>query len=221
MILLFIKLWFFSFGGFVIQHQPTFKGGAGTLNDFIASRMIYPTFSKNNCLQGTIYISFQLNKDGEVFNSQVQKGMGIDLDAEALRLIRLTSKHWIIPSDYDSNSKIVIPVTFSLKNYSCADRSSDDINKAIELYKNRLALQNVVLNYYRNKYAGKINQQNELEMIQIKNELGFDDKFISTKLREAKQRLKQGDKEGACESLYFVKYIGSNAADEMIKENCK
>lgn len=221
MIFLFIKLWFFSSGGLAIQQQPTFKGGAEALNDFIASRMIYPTFSKDNCLQGTIYVSFQLDKDGEVFNSQVQKGMGIDLDEEALRLIRLTSKRWLIPSDYDTNSKIVIPVTFTLKNYSCSDRSSDDINKAIELYKNRLALQNVVLNYYRNKYAGKMNQQNELEIIQIKNELGFDEKFIANKLKEAKQRLRQGDKEGACESLYFVKYIGSNAADQMIAENCK
>lgn len=221
MVFLFIKLWFFSFGGLTAQQQPSFKGGAEALNDFISSRMIYPTFSKDNCLQGTIYISFQLDKDGEVFNSQVQKGMGIDLDAEALRLVRLTSKRWIIPSGYDTNSKIVIPVTFSLKNYNCSDRSPDDINKAIELYKNRLALQNVVLNYYRNKYAGKINQQNEIEIIQIKNELGLDDKFISGKLREAKQRLKQGDKEGACESLYFVKHIGSDAADKMIAENCK
>lgn len=207
--------------GVLATDQPTFKGGTDALNNFIANRMIYPTFSKNNCLQGKIFVSFSLDKEGNVFNSKVQKGLGIDLDQEALRLIRLTNGKWEVPDNYDTNSQLVIPISFSLKNYNCNDRSSDEIGKAIELYRNRLALQNVVTNYYRNKYEGKINQQNEIEIINIKNDLGFDDKFINEKMREAKQKLKQGDKEGACESWYFVKNIGSNAADEMIAENCK
>nr|MBC7613833.1 TonB family protein [Pseudopedobacter sp.] len=221
MLLIFFKIWLMGFSGALAQDQPTFKGGTDALNTFIANRMIYPTFSKNNCLQGKIYVAFQLNKEGNVFNSKVQKGLGIDLDQEALRLIRLTNGKWEVPANYDTNSQLVIPISFSLKNYNCNDRSSDEIAKAIELYRNRLALQNVVTNYYKNKYEDKINQQNEIEIISIKNELGFDDKFINEKMREAKQKLKQGDKEGACESWYFIKYIGSNAADEMITENCK
>jgi len=207
--------------GVLAPDQPTFKGGTDALNNFIANRMIYPTFSKNNCLQGKIYVAFQLDNEGNVFNSKVQKGLGIDLDQEALRLIRLTNGKWNIPSGYDTNSQLVIPVSFTLKNYNCNDRSADQINQAIDLFRNRLALQNVVLNYYRNLYDGKMNQKNEGEILQIKSELGFDEKFISEKMREAKQKFKQGDKEGACESWYFVKYIGSNMADEMIAENCK
>ena len=221
MLLIFFKIWLTGISGVLATDQPTFKGGTDALNNFIANRMIYPTFSKINCLQGKIFVSFSLDKEGHVFNSKVQKGLGIDLDQEALRLIRLTNGKWEVPDNYDTNSQLVIPISFSLKNYNCNDRSSDEIGKAIELYRNRLALQNVVTNYYRNKYEGKINQQNEIEIINIKNDLGFDDKFINEKMREAKQKLKQGDKEGACESWYFVKYIGSNAADEMIAENCK
>ena len=221
MLLIFFKIWLMGISGVLATDQPTFKGGTDALNNFIANRMIYPTFSKNNCLQGKIFVSFSLDKEGNVFNSKVQKGLGIDLDQEALRLIRLTNGKWEVPDNYDTNSQLVIPISFSLKNYNCNDRSSDEIGKAIELYRNRLALQNVVTNYYRNKYEGKINQQNEIEIINIKNDLGFDDKFINEKMREAKQKLKQGDKEGACESWYFVKNIGSNAADEMIAENCK
>ncbi len=221
MLLIYFKIWLISVSGLLAPDQPTFKGGTDALNTFIANRMIYPTFSKNNCLQGKIFVAFQLNKEGNVFNSKVQKGLGIDLDEEALRLIRLTNGKWEIPSNYDTNSQLVMPISFSLKNYDCNTRSADQINKAIDLYRNRLALENVVLNYYRNKYEGKINQQNEFEIIQIKNDLGFGDKFINDKMREAKQKLKQGDKEGACESWYFVKYIGSNTADEMIAENCK
>ena len=143
-----------GFSGVLAQDQPTFKGGTDALNTFITNRMIYPTFSKNNCLQGKIYVAFQLDKEGNVFNSKVQKGLGIDLDQEALRLIRLTNGNWEVPADYDINSQLVIPISFSLKNYNCNDRSADEIGKAIELYRNRLALQNVVTNYYRNKYEG-------------------------------------------------------------------
>ena len=221
MLLIFFKIWLMGINGVLAPDQPTFKGGTDALNNFIANRMIYPTFSKNNCLQGKIYVAFQLDNEGNVFNSKVQKGLGIDLDQEALRLIRLTNGKWNIPSGYDTNSQLVIPVSFTLKNYNCNDRSADQINQAIDLFRNRLALQNVVLNYYRNLYDGKMNQKNEGEILQIKSELGFDEKFISEKMREAKQKFKQGDKEGACESWYFVKYIGSNMADEMIAENCK
>ncbi len=221
MVILFIKLWLFAFTGLFQADQPTFKGGNEALNSFISSKIIYPNFSKTNCVQGTIQVSFQLNKSGEVFNTHIQKGLGVDLDDEALRLVRLTSGKWDIPDHYDESTKIVIPVNFSLKNYNCNDRSPDQINRAIEVYKARLALQNAVLNYYKNKDHGVVNQQNEAEILQLKAELGFDDKFISQKLKEAKQKLRQGDKEGACESLYFVKYIGSDAADEMIAENCK
>lgn len=219
--LIYIKIWLLGFAGLFHADQPQFKGGTEALNSFITSKMIYPSFSKANCIQGTIYVSFQLSKNGEVFNSRVQKGLGIDLDTEALRLIRLTSTKWEMPTNHNENLKLVLPVNFSLKNYGCNERSSDDISKAITLYQSHLALEKAVLNYYKNKADGKTNLENEAEIIQLKAELGFDDQFINSKLKEAKQKLKQGDKEGACESLYFVKYIGSSAADVMIAENCK
>ncbi|TKC00957.1 energy transducer TonB family protein [Pedobacter cryophilus] len=221
MIIIYIKIWIIAFANLLQTDDPTYKGGTTALNNFISSNLIYPSFSKNNCIQGTIYVAFQVDKNGVVFNSKVQKGLGVDLDDEALRLVRITSNKWIIPTNHNINTRLVIPVNFSLKNYNCNERSSDQINKAIALYQSRLALEKAVINYYKNKAEGKANEQNEAEIIVLKSELGFDDKFISQKLKEAKQKIKQGDKEGACESLYFVKYIGSTAADLLIAENCK
>ena len=221
MFIIYIKIWIIAFASLFQTDEPTFKGGATGLNNFIASNLIYPGFSKNNCIQGTIYVAFQVNKSGVVFNSTVQKGLGVDLDNEALRLVRLTNNKWTVPSNHNTNTRLVIPVNFSLKNYNCNERSSDQINQAIALYQSRLALEKAVINYYKNKAAGKANEQDETEIILLKNELGFDDKFIAQELKMAKQKIKQGDKEGACESLYFVKYIGSTAADLLIAENCK
>lgn len=217
----FINIIFIGFLSFFQAEQPAFKGGTEALNNFITSKTIYPSFSKNNCIQGTIYVSFQLNKNGEVFGAKVNKGLGIDLDLEALRLIRLTNNKWIVPANHNENSRLIIPVNFTLKNYSCDSRTGDEINKSIALYQARAALEKAVTNYYRNKEKGNISNKNEAEILQLKAELGFDDTFIAKKLKEAKKMLKQGDKAGACESLNFIKYIGSDAANALIAENCK
>jgi TonB family protein len=203
------------------QDQPSFKGGNSELDYFIQNKMIYPNYAKNNCLEGVVNVSFNVNSVGEVSNAKVVKGTGVDLDQEAIRIIRLTSGKWEVPVGFNLNNKLIIPIKFSLKNYGCNDISKEQINLAIANYKANVALQNVVINYYQNKEKGKVNEQNEAEILQIKAELGFDDNFINTKLREAKQKLRQGDQIGACETLYFVKYIGSNAADKMIAETCK
>ena len=221
MVIIYLKIWIIAFASLFSTDDPTFKGGNAALTDFIASKLIYPGFSKSNCIQGTIYVAFQLDKNGVVFNSKVQKGLGVDLDDEALRLVRLTSNKWNITATHNENTRLVIPVNFSLKNYNCDNRSSDEINQAIALYQSHISLQKAVLNYYQNKAEGKVNEQNEAEIISLKNDLGIDDEFIGQKLKEAKQKIKQGDKEGACESLYFIKYTGSTAADLLIAENCK
>jgi TonB family protein len=221
MVIIYLKIWIIAFASLFNTNDPTFKGGNVALTDFIASKLIYPSFSKRNCIQGTIYVAFQLDKNGVVFNSKVQKGLGVDLDDEALRLVRLTSNKWIIAAPHNENTRMVIPVNFSLKNYNCDNRTPDEINQAITIYQSHVSLQKAVLNYYQNKAEGKVNEQNEAEIISLKNDLGIDDEFIGQKLKEAKQKIKQGDKEGACESLYFIKYTGSTAADLLIAENCK
>ncbi len=221
MIASFINILLIGFLSFSQTDQPAFKGGTNALNNFITSKTIYPSFSKNNCIQGTIYVSFQVNKSGEVFGAKVNKGLGVDLDLEALRLIRLTNNKWEVPANHNENSRLIIPVNFSLKNYGCDSRSGDEINKSIALYQARAALEKAVTNYYRNKEQGNAGDKNEAEILQLKAELGFDDSFIANKLKEAKKMMKQGDKAGACESLYFIKYIGSGAANTLIAENCK
>lgn len=221
MVIIYLKIWIIVFASLFNTNDPTFKGGNVALTDFIASKLIYPSFSKRNCIQGTIYVAFQLDKNGVVFNSKVQKGLGVDLDDEALRLVRLTSNKWIITAPHNENTRMVIPVNFSLKNYNCDNRTPDEINQAITIYQSHISLQKAVLNYYQNKAEGKVNEQNEAEIISLKYDLGFDDEFIGQKLKESKQKIKQGDKEGACESLYFIKYTGSTAADLLIAENCK
>ncbi|MEJ7691384.1 TonB family protein [Daejeonella sp.] len=205
----------------VAYEQPAFKGGQKSLISFIDNHLIYPAFSKDNCLQGTIQVSFKLNKQGKIFDSKVQKGFGVDLDVEALRIIRLTSGKWIMPVNHDTTISLVLPVNFTLRDFKCEQRSRDEINSAINAYHARLGLNNAIYNFYDKKAEGSYNQVEEARVIALKAQLGYDNKFIDRLLKQAQRKLKQGDKEGACEDAQTIRRLGSVISAALIEQNCK
>lgn len=205
---------------FGLDH-PQFKGGENALENFLNTNKVYPAFAKRNCIQGTIYVSFSLDDKAQVINTKVKKGLGVDLDEEALRLIKLTSGKWELPANHNPNLEMVLPVSFSLQNYNCEIKSKEEIEKAITYYQAQQAIDEVIISYYKNKEKGEFNAKNEQEIQQLKAEMGYDEEFVSEKIIEAKQKIKKGDKDGACEILNFIKNIGFNQANDLIAENCK
>lgn len=203
------------------DEQPTFKGGQKSLISFIDNHLIYPEFSKDNCLQGTIQVSFKLNKQGQIFESKIQKGFGIDLDVEALRIVRLTSGKWIVPANHDTLVSLVLPVNFTLRDFKCEQRSKDEINSAISAYHARLGLNSAIYNFYDKKARGSYDQNDEARIIALKAQLGYDDRFIGRLFKQAQRKLKQGDNEGACEDFQTVRRLGSSLSSMMIEQNCK
>ena len=198
--------------------QPVIKGG---LENFINSNIIYPAYSYQNCIQGSIGISFKLSRSGEVYYSKVSSGPGIDLDDEALRLIRLSSGKWKVPDDYDTAYVLVVPVNFKLSSEDCNRVSQSEMNKAIAAYKANAGLTDAITNFYRNKAAGKYNEAEEPRILALKKELGYDDEYLGKRIREGQKKLKQKDRQGACEDFLFVKYMGSTLADELLEQYCK
>lgn len=205
----------------VADEQPVFKGGQRSLTSFISSNLIYPDYSRDNCLQGTVYVSFKLNKLGRIYESEVQKGYGIDLDKEALRVVRLTTGKWMIPAGHDTTASIVLPVTFTLKDFKCEQRSKDDINAAISAYHARQGLTNAIFNFYDKKAAGSYAPSEEAGILALKAQLGYNEKFIDRLLKQGQRKLKQGDVESACEDFHIVRRLGSDKSAEFIREYCK
>jgi TonB family protein len=206
---------------FAPQEQPQFRGGARDLGYFLSANMIYPEYSRQNCLQGTVEVSFWLTGKGKIYRSSVNKGFGTDLDKEALRLVRLTSGKWKVPAAFDTTLAIVIPVSFSLKDeQSCAIRDRTDRNAAIAAYRARESLTAVITNFYANKEAGRYDASQEGHILELKEQLGYDEKFIDRMVKQGASKLKQGDKEGACEDFTFVKHLGSNKADKQRASAC-
>lgn len=211
------------FCGFALQDgQPAFKGGMRALNNFLSNNLIYPEYSRQNCLSGTIQVSFTLDKNGKVTNAKIQKGYGIDLDDEALRIVRLTSGKWDVPASYDHETPIILPVTFqNPESYRCTGVSAEQRQKAILAYQSRESLELAVTNYYKNKQSGKADSSKQNQIEDLKTQLGINDEYISSLLKQAQQKIKQKDFKSACEDLKYIKNLGSNKADKWLAQYCK
>lgn len=199
--------------------QVQFKSGKSGFTNFLRDNTIYPQFSKDNCIQGTVNVSFKLDEKGKVYFSRVSKGILTELDEEALRLVRLSSGKWQVPAGYDTTVSIIAPVKFQLSGYNCEGKSNADIQEAIRNYQAEEGLTNSVINFYKNIDQAKPGQ--EIQIMAIKRQLGIDDEYLNDRINMGLKKIKQGDKQGACEDFLFVKHMGSKLADDYLAKYCK
>jgi protein TonB len=62
--------------------------------DFIAKNVVYPILAKESGIQGTVYIKFVVEPDGNISNIALLRGIGDGCDEEALSVVRMLPK-WI------------------------------------------------------------------------------------------------------------------------------
>ena len=70
-----------------LDENPEFPGGMVGLLKYLTSSVKYPTFAQEQGIQGTVYLSFIINKDGKVVDVKVIRGVDSSLDKEALRVV--------------------------------------------------------------------------------------------------------------------------------------
>lgn len=68
--------------------EPQFPGGESEMIQFIQQNVSYPEYAREMGEQGTVYVQFVVNTDGEVQNEKILKGVSASLDKEALRVVR-------------------------------------------------------------------------------------------------------------------------------------
>jgi len=101
-------------GGY--DEPPVFTGGETAMYKFINSNLKYPQAAIENRISGKVNLRFLLDTDGTVAGASVITGINPDLDAEALRVIKLLPA-WK-PAKLEGKPVAVrytIPVTFILK----------------------------------------------------------------------------------------------------------
>lgn len=72
----------------IAEVMPTYPGGEKALTEFIKNNMKYPASAKSAGIKGTVYIEFEVGKDGKVSNAVVTRGISTELDAAALEVVR-------------------------------------------------------------------------------------------------------------------------------------
>jgi periplasmic protein TonB len=71
----------------VVEEMPEFPGGELALRKYIASAIKYPTVAQENGIQGTVFVSFVVDRDGGVSNVKVVRGVDPSVDKEAIRVV--------------------------------------------------------------------------------------------------------------------------------------
>lgn len=73
--------------------NPAFPGGMDAWTKFIESNLRYPSQAAENNIQGKVFISFVVEKDGRISDVKIIKGVGYGCDEEAMRVIK-KSPRW-------------------------------------------------------------------------------------------------------------------------------
>ena len=95
--------------------MPYFPGGTTELIRFIYQHIQYPSAALKQRIQGRVWCSFIVNANGQVSDVQLEEGVYIFLDDEAIRVLNLMPP-WIPGKNKGEpvRVKVYIPVVFKL-----------------------------------------------------------------------------------------------------------
>ncbi len=72
-----------------VDVAPSFVGGTQKMQEFIKKNLRYPMGARSKGIEGTVVVSFTVGKDGKITGIKVIRKVGKELDAEAIRIIKL------------------------------------------------------------------------------------------------------------------------------------
>ena len=71
----------------VAEVMPQYPGGPNEIMRYIQENIKYPQSAKANKIEGRVYVTFVVEKDGSITNAAVLRGIDKECDAEALRVV--------------------------------------------------------------------------------------------------------------------------------------
>lgn len=101
---------------FIVEEMPEYPGGDLALRKYIANSIKYPVIAQENGIQGKVYVTFVVSKDGSVANTKIARGVDPILDKEAMRVVNGLPR-W--KPGYQKgeavNVSYTVPINFSLQ----------------------------------------------------------------------------------------------------------
>ena len=99
----------------VVENPPAYPGGEKALYSYLSEEMKYPESSRQQGVEGRVYVQFIVDSYGDVTEAKVVKGEHEALNAEALRVVQ-NMPAWQPGTQAGTPVKVkmVMPVTFKL-----------------------------------------------------------------------------------------------------------
>lgn len=72
----------------VVEEWPSFPGGEEARLRFLSENIRYPQMAREAGIQGTVFITFVVERNGSVTDVRVVRGIGGGCDEEAVRVVR-------------------------------------------------------------------------------------------------------------------------------------
>jgi periplasmic protein TonB len=76
----------------IVEENPEFPGGNDAMMKFLRDNTRYPVIAREAGIQGTVFVTFVVERDGSVTNVSVIRGIGGGCDEEAVRVVRSMPK---------------------------------------------------------------------------------------------------------------------------------
>lgn len=102
----------------ILSNPPVYPGGMGKLYTFLGHTIKYPIPAAENNIQGTVFVSFTVEKDGTLSDIKTDgRKLGYGIDDEAIRALKL-AKRWNpgMQNGKPARVKFNIPIKFTLPN---------------------------------------------------------------------------------------------------------
>ena len=98
-----------------LELQPTFPGGMDKFYKYLSKAIRYPSMAQEQGVQGKVFLSFIIEKNGTLTDIKVVKTLGAGTDEEAVRVLKGSPK-WMpgIQNGKEVRVKYNIPISFSL-----------------------------------------------------------------------------------------------------------
>ena len=71
----------------VVEVMPSFPGGRDKLMTYLSENIKYPNEAKKNKVEGRVFVSFVVEKDGTIDDVKILRGIGSGCDKESIRVI--------------------------------------------------------------------------------------------------------------------------------------
>ena len=116
----------------IAQEMPVFPGGDSAMYEYIFNNIVYPVEVIDKNLAGKVFVQFIINKNGEVANPRIARGIDPLLDNEIVRVVQNMPK-WAPGKNNGEPVNVMktIPVSFINNSQSNATEnttnSSDNI----------------------------------------------------------------------------------------------